>query len=79
VLVDNRRAGHRCSTKEKLRFSDNFPKWVSVSVDFSRNSQLEKEKMWGAGEMAQPLRAWTALLEVLNSNPSHHMMAHNHP
>jgi hypothetical protein len=33
----------------------------------------------GAGEMAQQLRAVTALLEVLSSNPSNHMVAHNHP
>jgi hypothetical protein len=33
----------------------------------------------GAGEMAQWLRALTALLKVLSSNPSNHMVAHNHP
>jgi hypothetical protein len=33
----------------------------------------------GAGEMAQGLRAPTALPKVLNSNPSNHMVAHNHP
>jgi hypothetical protein len=32
----------------------------------------------GAGAMAQRLRALTALLEVLSSNPSNHMVAHNH-
>jgi hypothetical protein len=31
-----------------------------------------------AGEMAQWLRALTALPEVLNSNPSNHMVAPNH-
>jgi hypothetical protein len=31
-----------------------------------------------AGEMAQQLRALTALPEVLSSNPSNHMVAHNH-
>jgi hypothetical protein len=30
------------------------------------------------GEMAQQLRALTALLKVLSSNPSNHMVAHNH-
>jgi hypothetical protein len=34
-------------------------------------------KMW-AGEMAQQLRVLTALLEVLSSIPSNHMVAHNH-
>jgi hypothetical protein len=37
------------------------------------------KKHWtGAGEMAQWLRAPTALLKVLSSNPSNHMVAHNH-
>ena len=33
----------------------------------------------GAGEMAQWLRAVTALPKVPSSNPSNHMVAHNHP
>ena len=33
----------------------------------------------GAGEMAQQVRALTALPKVLSSNPSNHMVAHNHP
>jgi hypothetical protein len=32
----------------------------------------------GAGEMAQWLRVPTALLKVPSSNPSNHMVAHNH-
>jgi hypothetical protein len=32
----------------------------------------------GAGEMAQWLRELTALPEVMSSNPSNHMAAHNH-
>jgi hypothetical protein len=32
-----------------------------------------------AGEMAQWLRAPTALPKVLSSNPRNHMVAHNHP
>jgi hypothetical protein len=32
----------------------------------------------GAGEMAQRLRALTALPKVQGSNPSNHMVAHNH-
>jgi hypothetical protein len=31
-----------------------------------------------AGGMIQRLRALTALPEVLSSNPSNHMVAHNH-
>jgi hypothetical protein len=33
----------------------------------------------GAGEMAQRLRAPTVLPKVRSSNPSNHMVAHNHP
>ena len=33
---------------------------------------------FGAGEMAQQLRVLTALPEVLSSNPSYHLVAHNH-
>jgi hypothetical protein len=39
---------------------------------------FEKLTHW-AGDMAQWLRAPTALLKVLSSNPSNHMVAHNHP
>jgi hypothetical protein len=35
-------------------------------------------KYAGAGEVAQQLRALTALPEVLSSNPSNHMVPHNH-
>jgi hypothetical protein len=38
---------------------------------------LLKDKPW-AGEMAQRLRALTALPEDLSSIPSNHMVAHNH-
>jgi hypothetical protein len=40
-------------------------------------SSFEKPKE-GAGEMAQRLRALTALPKVLSSIPSNHMVAHNH-
>jgi hypothetical protein len=38
-----------------------------------------KKTIFRAGEMAQWLRALTALLKVLSSNPRNHMVAHNHP
>ena len=37
-----------------------------------------KNLILGAGEMAQWLRALTALPEILSSIPSNHMVAHNH-
>jgi hypothetical protein len=36
------------------------------------------KKCQRAGEIAQQLRALTALPEVLSSNPSNHIVAHNH-
>ena len=33
----------------------------------------------GAGEMAQRVRTLTALPKFMSSNPSNHMVAHNHP
>ena len=38
-----------------------------------------QEENQGAGEIAQWLRAQTALPKVPSSNPSNHMVAHNHP
>jgi len=45
--------------------------------DVSKEIYL-KNKTKRAGEMAQWLRALTALPEVLSSIPSNHMVAHNH-
>jgi hypothetical protein len=43
------------------------------------NYQSSSKNMNRAGEMAQRLRALTAALpKVLSSNPSNHMVAHNH-
>jgi hypothetical protein len=49
---------------------------VNVCSCLSRNSHT-RETYW-AGEMAQWLRALTALPEVLSSIPSNHVVAHNH-
>jgi hypothetical protein len=38
----------------------------------------ERKETNGAGEMAQWLRVPTALPKVPSSNPSNHMVAHNH-
>ena len=39
---------------------------------------LSKKEKKGTVKVAQWVRALTALLEVLSSNPSNHMVAHNH-
>jgi hypothetical protein len=44
-----------------------------------KEAQIPVKGWTWAGEMAQWLRAPTALPKVVSSNPSNHMMAHNHP
>jgi hypothetical protein len=51
---------------------------VSEKNKKQKTKKKTKQKNEGAGEMAQRLRALTALPEVLSSNPSNHMVAHNH-
>jgi hypothetical protein len=46
-----------------------------LEIDLFTTSKI----LSGAGEMAQQLRALTALPKVLSSNPSNHMVAYNHP
>jgi hypothetical protein len=44
-----------------------------------RQAQVSRRnKIKGAGEMAQLIRVLTALPKVLSSNSSNHMVAHNH-
>ena len=45
--------------------------WVMITL-MLRKTVLE------VGEMAQLVRALTALLKVLSSNPSNNMVVHNH-
>jgi hypothetical protein len=61
--------------------------FVSLSVCFETfcnrgksglNGSVIKCIKPGAEEMAQRLKALTALLKNLSSNPSNHMVAHNH-
>jgi len=55
-------------------FSAQFPAlWVFLFLN-----RLFKEFFVGIGEMAQRLRALTALPEVLSSSPSNYVVAHNH-
>jgi len=43
-----------------------------------RHKNITENNFMGAGEIAQWLRALTALPEVMSSIPSNHMVAHNH-
>jgi len=45
---------------------------LEIPLKFSYTSLIKKDKK-GSGEMAHPLRALTALPEILSSNPSNHM------
>jgi hypothetical protein len=55
---------------------------VVVVVDLTNcievTSRIIRNGLFGAGEMAQWLKALTLLPEVLSSIPSSHMVAHNH-
>jgi hypothetical protein len=61
------------STLRRLRQKDSQ---FDVSMNYIVSSCIKNLKR-RAGEMAQRLRAPTALPEVLSSSSSNHMMAHN--
>jgi hypothetical protein len=52
---------------------------MMVIEDFKKDINNSLKEIQAAGEMAQWLRALTALPKVLSSNPSNHMVTHNHP
>jgi hypothetical protein len=52
--------------------------WIPQSNIFGFLLIDYKNDKAGADEMAQQVRALTAFLKVLSSNPSNHMVAHNH-
>jgi hypothetical protein len=62
-----------------IKVSNYTSKPVPYMIEIFSDSFIAYIRKTGAGEMAQRLRALTALLKVLNSNPSNHMVAHNHP
>jgi hypothetical protein len=51
---------------------------TTVFQDFLKRANFKKTQSW-AGEMAQWVRAMTALQKILSSNPSNHMAAYNQP
>jgi hypothetical protein len=63
-----------CFTASELMWKE------SSYIIHKHNMQRDPESKgrMRAGEMAQWVRALTALLEVLSSNPNNHMVAHNH-
>jgi hypothetical protein len=66
-----------CITNSQLgKLSITILKIKRVICDLKNKKELTLLK--GTGEVAQWLRAVTALSEVLSSIPSNHMVAHNH-
>jgi hypothetical protein len=51
--------------------------FLKLGESFYHKKMIFKKKKAGE-KMTQQLRALTALPEVLSSNPSNHMVAHNH-
>jgi hypothetical protein len=55
---------------------------IPIHTCITKNKNLKNKSVKmsseGTGEMAQQLRAPTALLKVLSSNPNNCMVAHNH-
>jgi hypothetical protein len=58
--------------------SDGNGSFTTKRTKDQKQTKQEKRENQGAGEVAEWLRALTALPEVLSSNPSNHMVAHNH-
>jgi hypothetical protein len=50
----------------------------TVSSQLFRHIDYIKVILSGAGEIAQWIRALTALLKIPSSNPSNHMVVHNY-
>jgi hypothetical protein len=54
-------------------------KWTrNLNIKLDTLNPTGKKKV-GAREMTQQVKTLTALLKVLSSNPSNHLVAHNHP
>ena len=73
ILISLSKYGHVVGVYAFLHCSEHFPwgnyLWLGVSI---------KITPFRSGEMAQRLRALTALPKVPSSNPSNHMVAYNH-
>ena len=60
--------------------SKQYPhKWMKLDHDFIPYAKFNLKDHTQAGEMAYWSRALTVLPKILSSNPSNHMVAHNHP
>ena len=76
-------AGWSLSSKQfgllsEFQDSQSYTEKLGLEKRKSSSNNFKKQAR-RAGEMAQRLRALTALLKVLSSNPNNHLVAHNHP
>jgi hypothetical protein len=79
-LLSSRQSGLHREFQDKIEIlskaKPGYTEWKDKEL---RSFQLQFKKLLrGTGEMAQQLRAPTALLKIVSSNPSNHMVAHNH-
>jgi hypothetical protein len=71
--------GYKGSTEAlQSEFQDSQGYTEKPCLEKQRQTNKQTKNQQGAGEMAQWLRAPTDLPKVLSSNPSNHMVAHNH-
>jgi hypothetical protein len=78
VLISCRRSGIRSKPLASgLAAIQSKACYLDFGLQTEGKKLILKIKL-GAGEMAQQLRALTALPEVLSSIPSNHMVAHTH-
>jgi hypothetical protein len=75
-LLYSQHSGGKGKRISVFKASQVYRESSKTARDTQRNPVLKKRKR--AGEMAKQVRALTALLKVLSSNPSNHMVAHNH-
>jgi hypothetical protein len=66
--------------KHKIKILTTDLSRIIKNVQQNSTMKIKVHKTWvcGTGEMAKQLRALTALPEVRSSNPSNHVVAHNH-
>jgi len=89
LIPNNHMAAHKSSPSCKGSDVVFWPLWASgihtvhrhilagkTPIHIRQNNPLKNKNQ--AGEMTQRLEALTALPEVLSSNPSNHVVAHNH-
>jgi hypothetical protein len=76
LVQKEREKGQESLFKEIMPENSNLSKQIDIQILEVQRSLIRLNRR--AGKMAQPVRALTALPKVPSSNPSNHMVAHNH-